>query len=223
MNAREKLDDFNELLKDHSHALITQSTAQELVADDGFAAAAAEADSKMLKGDLIKFVDGVWSIGGTPIPAGTQFIPERVFAVWVRWEDRKPVEYIQPRPSGLLPHRDSLSHTDEGEWPEGIDGEPSDPWRNTRYFWLINPATAETFTYTNSTIGTRLAYEALGRAVATMRKVHPRALPVIELASVAMKTKRGTKQRPHFQIVSWKGVSGPLQIENDDMSDQIPF
>jgi hypothetical protein len=153
---------------------------------------------------------------------------------------------VWPRPSGALPHRETLSHLEQGDWPAGIDGEPTDPWRNTRYFWLVNPATAETFTYTNSTYGTRLAYEELGSAVATMRKVHRKAAPIVELSATPMKTKRGTKQRPHFAIVGWKGVGtqdgtveqrsipaktdaaqlglfgDPPQIEND-MNDAVPF
>jgi hypothetical protein len=222
MNAKDKLDDLSDLFENHSRALTTKSDTRELVADDGFAAAAADADRNLLKGELIKFVDGFWSIGGTPIPPGMQYVPERLAACWVRWDDKKPVQYEWPRPSGMLPHRDTLSHADESKWPEGIDGEPSDPWRNTRYFWLVNTSTAETYTYTNSTTGTRLAYEALGRAVATMRKVHKHALPVVELSSTTMKTRRGTKQRPHFQIVGWKGVGGPPQIQ-PDMNDELPL
>jgi hypothetical protein len=225
MTAKQRLDDFEELLQDHSRALVKADDAPGTavaVHDDGFAAAAADADRKLLKGELLKFVDGLWTLGGTPVPARTQFIPERVFAVWVRWEDRKPVQYEWPRPSGALPHRDTLSHNEQADWPAGIDGEPSDPWRNSRYFWLVNPTTAESFTYTNSTVGTHRAYEDLGRAVATMRKVHPKAVPVVELSSTPMKTKRGTKQRPHFAIVGWKGVGGPPQIAND-MNDAVPF
>jgi hypothetical protein len=226
MTAKQRLDDFEELLQDHSRALVKADDAPETAVvvydDDGFAAAAADADRKLLKGELLKFVDGLWTLGGTPVPAHTQYIPERVFAVWVRWEDRKPVQYEWPRPSGALPHRDTLSHLEQSDWPAGIDGEPSDPWRNSRYFWLVNPTTAESFTYTNSTVGTHRAYEDLGRAVATMRKVHPKAVPIVELSATPMKTKRGTKQRPHFAIVGWKGVGGPPQIEND-MNDKIPF
>jgi hypothetical protein len=227
MNAKQRLDDFEELLQDHSRELrVKKSDASDtaLVAheDDGFAAAAADADRKLLKGELLKFADGLWTLGGVPVPARTQFIPERVFAVWVRWEDRKPVEYVWPRPSGALPHRDTLSHNEQADWPAGIDGKPSDPWRNTRYIWLLDPVTMQSYTHTNSTVGMRLAYEELGRAVATMRRGHPKAVPVVELSAAQMKTKRGTKQRPHFAIVGWKGVGGPPQIEND-MNDAVPF
>jgi hypothetical protein len=212
---KKPLDDLADLLEDHSRELTVKKSDNALVAyeNDGFAAAAAEADSKTLKGELIKFVDGVWSIGGTPVPAGSKYIPERVFAVWVRWENQKPVEYCWPRPSGLLPSRETLSHLEESEWPKGIDGEPADPWRNTRYFWLLDPRTMQSYTHTNATVGVRRAYEDLGRAVATMRKVHPKALPVVELSSAPMKTQRGQKLRPHFAIVGWKGVGGTPTIE----------
>jgi hypothetical protein len=225
-NAKKQLDDFEALLQDHSRELVktddAPSTAVALPEDDGFAAAAADADSKLLKGPLLKFVDGLWTLGSVPVPAGTRYVPERIFKVWVRWEDRRPAQHEWPRPSGSLPHRSTLGYDDESKWAAGIDGQPDDPWKNTRYFWLVNPATGETFTYTNHTYGTHLAYEALGGAVGTMRKVHPKAWPIVELSSTQMKTKRGIKQRPHFAIVGWNGVGGPPQIEND-MSDEIPF
>src|SRR5262245_32489419 len=143
-----------------------------LQTDDGFAQAAAEANRNLLKGEILKFLDGVWSVGGQTVPRDAKYVVTHVLAAWVRWEDKKPAQYEFARPSGMLPHRDALSHLDQADWPAGVDGEPSDPWRNTRFVYLLNPATAETFTATNSTVGMRAAYEALGKAVSTMRKVH---------------------------------------------------
>ena len=176
--------------------------------NDGFAAAAS-ADRHLLKGDIAKFVDGVWSINKQPVSKGTQFVPVKLIMVWVKWDSEKPVDYIFPRENGLLPHRQTLGDDDEGEWAAGLSGEPRDPWQNTRVIHLVNARTAEWITITNSTVGTRLCYEALGQAVATMRAAHPQALPVVELSSTSMKTQFGEKQRPHLRIVGWKQGGSP--------------
>jgi hypothetical protein len=195
--------------------------------DDGFAAAAADGDRKLLKGDLLKCIDGVWTRAGNAAVAGTQYVPVRLTSCWVKWQDNRPVDYKFARPNGVLPHRDTLDDNDQRNWPAGVDGQPADPWRNTRFFHLIDCKTAETVTYSNSTMGARLEYESLGRAVATMRRAHPKALPVVELSSLPMKTKRGVKQRPCFKIVDWRGLNGAngavKQIEHDPMNDDIPF
>src|SRR5262245_2172184 len=135
--SKSPMDEMNEYLEDRSRALIKKNTADNtelvaVVADDGFAAAAADADRNLLKGELLKFVDGVWTLGGQPVPGDAKFIPEKIFACWVRWEDRRPVEYVWPRPNGMLPHRDDLSHNDPNDWPAGIDGTSSAPWRSAR-------------------------------------------------------------------------------------------
>jgi hypothetical protein len=180
VQAKTAEDDLNDLLEETStaRALTTTASPPALTVydgDDGFAAAAAEADQKTLKGEIAKFIDGVWSIGGALIPPKLRLLVERVFAVWVRWENQRPAEYSWPRPSGLLPSRETLSHLEEKDWPAGADGEPSDPWRNTRFVWLLDPATMQSFTATNSTVGMRRAYEDLGRAVATPYEARPRS------------------------------------------------
>ncbi len=215
-----------------SHSLRTRPD------DDGFAAAAASAERHLIKGDIAKFVDGLWSISKAPIPKGAQFVPVKMIMAWVKWENQKPVDYVFPRANGLLPSRESLGDTDETEWEMGLDGEPKDPWQNTRVIHAVNTKTAETITITNSTVGMRIAFEALAEAVATMRTAHPHALPVIELSSASMKTQRGQKLRPHFRIVGWKQGGNPEEeinqiaapkpktgFETDDasMDDEIPF
>ena len=151
---------------------------------------------------------------------------------WVRWEDNRPVEYVWPRPSGLLPARESLGHDDESAWPDGLDGKPKDPWQNTRFIYLTDTKTAETHTFTNSTAGMRHCYSALATAVANMRRAHPHAFPMVELENVPMKTKVGSKLRPHLKIVDWTGLepkvlqARAMQIEAqrvDELDDAIPF
>jgi len=157
---KDPMEDLDEILDARANGSGTKETgtAVAIPDDDGFAIAGEFADRNMLRGQLPKFIDGIWSLGGQQLPREGKYAVVGVKACMVRWEDQRPVEYIFARPSGLLPHRESLSHQDKGEWPAGPDGQPSDPWRNTRFIYLVNTATAEDFTYTNSTLGTRKAY-----------------------------------------------------------------
>ncbi len=186
--------------------------------DDGYAAAAVEADRHLIKGQIIKFVDGKWTLNKQPIAKEAQYIPIKLTMCWVRWENNRPAEHVWPRSSGFLPSREALSKADEVDWPIGLDDKPKDPWQNTRLIYLTDLQTAETHTFTNSTAGIRHCYSSLARAVATMRKAHPLALPIVELDAVPMKTKIGTKLRPHLKIVSWKQVSSPEVIEPPEKS-----
>jgi hypothetical protein len=215
---------------DDSDETTTSTTPATISDDDGYASAAVEADRHLIKGEIVKFVDGTWTIRKTQVAKGTQFIPIKLAMAWVRWENKRPVEYVWPKPNGFLPSRESLGDDDESNWPAGLDGKPKDAWQNTRYIYLTDVKTAETHTFTNSTTGMRHCYSALAQAVATMRRAHKHALPVVELDSAPMKTKVGTKPRPHLKIVDWRqggnAEQGVQQIEppkQGDAYDDVPF
>jgi hypothetical protein len=158
----------------------TNSTALATMPDDdGYAAAAVEADRHLIKGEIVKFVDGTWSINKVPVAKDARFIPIKLAMALVKWENQRPVEYVWPKPNGFLPARESLGDTDESKWPAGLDGRPKDPWQNTRFIYLTDVKTAETHTFTNRTTGIRHCYSALAQAVATMRRAHKHALPMV--------------------------------------------
>jgi hypothetical protein len=102
---------------------------------DGWDDEAASANERMLKGTLLKCVDGNWSLSkeGTPVKDGLQFVPTGTVAAWVRWSEGKPVQHVFRNERGFLPARESLGDLDEGEWEVGPDGDVQDRWRNTRY------------------------------------------------------------------------------------------
>jgi hypothetical protein len=121
-------------------------------------------------------------------------------------------------------------------WPPGLGGQPKDVWQNTRFVYLADLQTASVNTFTNSTAGARSAYSELARSVSNRRTAHPGILPVVELASAEMKTKVGTKLRPHFKIIDWQERGGGNTVPSvpqigkaqkaevaDDMSDESPF
>jgi hypothetical protein len=110
---------------------------------------------------------------------------------------------------------------------------------NTRWVSLVDPQTAEAYTFSTSSWGGRNAVAALGDQIARMRSVHTDAVPVIELRSAEMPTKFGRKSKPIFKVIGWKtasGGSGPASVERQitaqeakqevtakQMDDEIPF
>jgi hypothetical protein len=226
----------------NNHAVMQQQrTAIVPANDDGWNDAAAEAAERTIRGTLLKFADWRWTAGkeATPIADGTKLVAMATAAMWVRWQDRKPVEYIVRQPSRRLPEREELGHNDESQWEEGPDGEPQDPWRNTRLVYLIDPASAGAFTFSTSSWGGRGAVTDLGDQIARMRTVHPDAVPIVELRSAEMPTKFGRKSKPVFKIIGWKTAADTAatvpaerqitaktaeeEVRHREMDDEIPF
>ena len=183
---------------------------EQLPANDGWGDAANEAAEHTIRGKLLKFSDWKWYSGkeSTMVPDGTRLVALATAAGWVRWENGKPVEYHMRTPGRRLPDRDELGYDDQDEWETGLDGEPKDPLQNTRWVYLLDPETAEAFTFTTSSYGGRGAVADLGDQIARMRGVHADAVPVVELRAVEMPTKFGRKSKPVFKVVSWKTASG---------------
>src|SRR5262245_11196466 len=182
-------------------------------ADDGWSDAASEAAERTIRGTLLKFADWRWTSGkeATPVEDGTKLVALATTAGWVRWENGKPAEYRMRQPGRRLPDREELGHDDESEWEEGPGGDPKDPWQNTRWVYLVDPVTAEAFTFTTSSWGGRGAVTELGDQIARMRSVHPDAVPIVELRAAEMPTKYGRKSKPVFKVVGWKSASGGEQ------------
>jgi hypothetical protein len=198
--------------------------------NDGWGDAATEAAERTIRGTLLKFADWRWTAGkeATPIEDGTKLVAMATAAMWVRWEDSKPVEYIVRQPGRRLPERE-----------EGFDDEPKDPWQNTRLVYLVDPHTAEAFTFSTTTWGGRGAVSDLGDQIARMRTAYPDAVPIVELRAAKMPTKRGPKSKPVFKVVGWKSASGgeqPAPVERQitakqaneevyrrEMDDEIPW
>jgi hypothetical protein len=71
-------------------------------ATDGWSDAAAEAAERTIRGQLLKFADRRWTVGkeATAIQDGTKLIALATAAMWVRWEDGKPVNIARANPAG---------------------------------------------------------------------------------------------------------------------------
>ncbi|HMF27972.1 MAG TPA: hypothetical protein VKE42_04325, partial [Candidatus Cybelea sp.] len=139
--------------------------------DDGWSDAAAETNERILRGTLLKFADWNWSRGKEtqPLQRGTRLVALATAAAWVRWKDGKPVEARVREPGKKLAERDELGDIDEAHWDKGPDSKPRDPWQNTRLVYLVDPNTAEAFTFSTSSFGGREAVINLGDQVARMR------------------------------------------------------
>jgi hypothetical protein len=194
---------------------MTMSDNQNLIeqqytpAGDGWDDAAAEASERVIKGQLLKFADWRWTLGkeASPVKDGTKLVALATTAMWVRWDEGKPVEYRIRGPRERLPIREKLGYSDESKWKIGPDGEPKDPWANTRLVYFVDPDTAEAFTFSTSSFGGRDAVIELGDTIARMRGTHPNAAPIVELRAVEMPTRFGRKSKPVLKVTGWKNTS----------------
>jgi hypothetical protein len=108
--------------------------------------------------------------------------------------------------------------------------------------YLIDPTTAEKFTYANNTYGAMLAFSTLNDRVETMRKLRgDGVIPEVELACKPMKTRHGNKLRPEFKITGdWRRLGGspapqiasaePAKLTKvsepttkEELDDELPF
>jgi hypothetical protein len=175
--------------------------------DDGWGDAAAEQEASNIRGTLLKFSDWNWFKGkeSVKVEEGTQLVALSTRAAWVKWQDNKPVEYKMRATGKDLPEREELGDADESKWPLGPDKQPKDPWQNTRFVYMIDPKTAEAFTYSTSSWGGRGAVMDLGAQITRVRTARPAAVPLVELQAQPHITKFGRKSKPFFKIIEWRG------------------
>ncbi|WP_445216783.1 hypothetical protein ACKWRH_32145 [Bradyrhizobium sp. Pa8] len=216
-----------------------------LVPVDGWDDTAAEAEARVIRGLLLKFSEARWFIGkeSEPVKESRQLVAVATAAAWVRWQGGKPSEYRLREPGVPMPEREQLGDCDRESWESGSDGQPRDPWQSTRLVHLIDPHTAEAFTFSTSSVGGIECVVNLADQIKRMRNTHPNAVPLVELGAAPMKTKHGRKSKPVLRVVGWKNAVNvafdqqdqllpspapetPAQvaaIRGHDMDDDIPF
>src|SRR6476619_1882509 len=96
---------------------------------DGWDDTAAEAESRVIRGSLLKFSEGRWFIGteNEAVKEGRELVAVGTPAAWVGWQGGKPVECRVRVPGGPLPEREVLGNCDRAGWQTGSDGQPRDP------------------------------------------------------------------------------------------------
>lgn len=173
--------------------------------NDGFDVQENTSSSSII-GTMMKFTEGQYRINKDQVvPIGTPLVAKAVVTAWVHWVDQKPAEHRITQPGKSHPLRDELPDQDEAAWPPGLNQEPSDPWRDTRYLHLVDQKTGADYTFITDGVGGRQGIADLKNAIANVRHAHPAALPIVALNSVPMKTKFGVRSRPQFNVVEWVG------------------
>jgi hypothetical protein len=194
-----------------------------IITSDGWDDAAAEANARVLRGTLLKFADWNWVCGkeANPIEKGTQLVAIGTASAWVRWANGKPADY-RMKPSGKpLLDREQLGDTDQTLWEKGPDAKPRDPWQHTKFVYLVDQNSAQSYTFSTSSFGGHEAVRNLADAIARMRTAHPNAMAVVALDAAPMATRYGRKSKPILRIVGWKavgaGVWGAPQLPSPDL------
>jgi hypothetical protein len=180
--------------------------------------------SSIISGQMLKFKDSDWLAGEEFLPQGTRLTVMAMTFAWVRWQDGRP-EHRITQPGELHPQRQSLPDQDRDEWPLGLDGEKTDPWLDSRYVYMIDDKNAASFTFVTHSFGGRLACGELKTQIRTYRITHPRAVPIVELSKMPMKTKYGLKPRPLFKVTGWHipAAQEAASVIKDDLDDRIPW
>ena len=217
------------------------------ISNDGWDDTAAEAESRVIRGSLLKFSEGRWYIGteNEPVKEGRQLVAVANAAAWVKWQGGKPVEYRVREPGVPMPEREELGDCDRTGWENGSDGQPRDPWQSTRFVHLVDPQTAEAFTFSTSSGGGIDCVVNLADQIKRMRSKHPNAVPLVELGAAPMRTKHGWKSKPMLRVVGWRNAAVTVAMAQpgqplpapgttatsasiqgttvNDMDDDIPF
>jgi hypothetical protein len=170
----------------------------------------------MLRGKIIKYLsdrDCFVVDKLSELRTDTTLVAVDVITAWVHWRGGKPIQHLVTKPGQRHPDQDELPDRDQNLWEVGLNGDLADPWHDTRYLYLINPATGEEFTFVTETWGGRSAIGDLKAQIANVRCAHPRALPIVKLTSGPMKTRFGSgKRKPRFEVVGWRGSENKSTI-----------
>ena len=111
----------------------------------------------------------------------------------------------------------------ENEWELGLNAKPRPPWQLNWVVYLLNPETADTYTFLNSTAGARIAVERLEDKFHWMRRMRgPGVVPIVRLDSRPMKTNFGQKMRPEFTILEWRDIGTAEQKATPQIEQQKP-
>lgn len=170
-----------------------------------------DGDLSLIKGEIAKFVDGVWSVkDSAAFPPKTQLLALATATALQHWQGGLPVETILKVAGQQFPDMNKLNEAiPQKKWEKGIDDQPRPPWVKVEIVYLLDPKTASLFTHINSTVGTSIAVRHLRDKVKMMRMLRDnKVVPVVELDSKPMPTKRGQKIRPHFEIIDWRDFDG---------------
>jgi hypothetical protein len=178
-----------------------------------------DAGDAVIRGAILKCVDGHWSAGGEPLTRASGLIALGTTAALQRWKSGFPVETIAKQSGADLPDVAELNAAiPQSEWQSSPDGSKRAPWTLAHVVYLLDPEDGSVLTFIGAALGAKLAVEALRDRVRMGRMLHgSNAMPVVALESRAMKTRFGTKMRPEFAVVGWREF-GPRQQQIESLT-----
>ena len=127
------------------------------------------------------------------------------------------------------PSRESLGDNDPAQWPEGLDGKPTDPWQRQICLVLQNASTQALYTFSTTSQTGRSAVGNLLKHYRRMERQGLNAYPVVRLKPSGFQHKNkgiGWVNTPSFTVFGKtpKGSAAkPDTSIEADMSDDIPF
>jgi len=175
---------------------------------------------RLMQGVKAKCVDGRWSDGdGLPMPPVV--LVAGMHRVAQCWKDGQVLdEYWED--DGPLPDIDDLnSQIPQTEWELGLNNKPRPPWSLFFVVYLVNPETADTYTFVNNSVGAKIAFERLETKFGMMRRLRGHAVcPLVRLENRPMKiASLGiTKLRPEFTAFDWRDLGNG----GDAQTAQLP-
>jgi hypothetical protein len=174
---------------------------------------------------LLKFVKGKYKVMDDEVSPGREFIAHanQLTTGWIKFVGNVVTDRRMGRlADGFVPpERDELDDVDQSQW-EMKDGELRDPWTLQFLLPFEDPETGEVYIFTTSSIGGRIATEALAREWAKrIGRTKSRAMPIIKLGVSQMKTKKyGEVARPHFEVVGWDDA--PVIVSAMRTANEVP-
>jgi hypothetical protein len=166
---------------------------------------------RLIRGAILKFVDGRWSTDGVEVPASTRLFAIGTTKALQCWKNGELLDQKIERPDEPLGDPDELNaKIPESEWGTDFNGKPKPPWSTFYVIYLISPDDASTLTCINDTTGQRIAFDRLESRVNNFAMMFGAAVPLVALDTRPMKTNWGVKQRPKFTVVKdeWKKFGG---------------
>jgi hypothetical protein len=196
-------------------------TSQQPDEDDGYGGSLTPSQSVR---NYARWTDsaGWFDRDGQPLP--TAMLVPAVNEGLQKWKNNIP-DFIWTKP---LPDPQQLnSAIPQSEWEKGLNSNDlRPPWERIIAVILVDPATGAVYRYTSSTVGARIAFDALRESVITTRMLRgTKVIPLVHLDERPFKTNFGMRKRPHFQVVGWKspgddGGKAPPQLSGPAVAPQ---
>lgn len=167
--------------------------------------------NRVIQGAVVKFTnDAVWiTRDEEKLSDDRELIATGILRVLQKWVDHMPEEtrILQP---GENPDLDALNEAaPKTEWVVGPDGKERGPWQVQYIVHLLDPKSMDRFSYATGTVGGGIAVRDLKDKVTWMRRMRGQNIfAVVTLSDKTMKTKFGSRQRPHLVIVRWIELGG---------------